>query len=71
MNLKVHLAADEIRTEWQTIEDKKWPEVEHKLRKLAENYEEHVEELAGSAKVVGEEIRHAYDRIKTRLNEED
>ena len=69
LNLQIHLAAAEVKTEWQHIEEKKWPEVEHKLRLLAEDYEEHAEDLAEAAQIVGEEIRHAYQRIKERLKD--
>ncbi len=71
LHVRMHLAAAEIKTEWQFIEDKKWPEVEHKLRKLAEDYEENAEEFGETVRIVGEEIRGAYNRIKTRLKDQD
>ena len=69
LNLKMHLAAAELKTEWQHIEDKKWPEIEHKLRILAENYEEQTDEFTDSVRIIGEEIHNAYDRIKARLKD--
>ena len=71
LNVQIHLAAAELKEEWQHIEDKQWPEIEHKLRKLAEDYEEHADDLVEALHVVGQEVSNAYSRIKTRLKDDD
>ena len=71
LKLQIHLAAAELKEEWQHIEEKRWPELEHKLRDLAGNIEEQAEDLGEAVEVVGEEIKATYSRIKARLKEID
>lgn len=69
LKLKIHLAAAEIEEEWQKIEDKKWPEIEHRLRELEEGTEEQIAEVGKALEIVGDEIKNAYSRIKSRLDD--
>ena len=66
LQLKAGLAKLEVRDEWEKIEEK----VGHwvaKLEDLGGEASEASEEVLVSAKHLGEEIKVAYEKIKTKL----
>ncbi len=69
LRLQVHLAANEVKEEWRYIEEKKLPEIEHKLHKLEEDYEAQIADLGKAIEIIGDEIKNSYSRIKSRLDE--
>ncbi len=66
LQVKAGLAKLEVRDEWESIEAK----VSHwvtKLEDIGGEASEASEDVLQSAKHLGEEIKAAYERIKTRL----
>ena len=66
LRVKAGLAKLEAREEWEKVEEK----VDHLLAKfegLGEEATEVSEDALEKAKIVGEEIKAAYERIKARL----
>ncbi len=66
LKVKAGLAKLEARDEWEKVEEN----VDHLMAKLegfGENAAEVSEDALEKAKLVGEEIKAAYERIKARL----
>lgn len=66
LQVKVGLAKLEIRDEWEKVEEK----IEHlkaKLDSIGDGVADVSEEAVQSAKHLGEEIKAAYEKIKTHL----
>ena len=66
LGLKIHLAGDEVKQEWQTLRER--------LDKLTADYEptkqaasESAGNVAASLKLVAEEIREGFQRVKKSL----
>lgn len=66
INLKIHLAGDEAKQEWKTLRDR--------LDKLTADYEpvkkaagESAGNVAASLKLVAEEIKEGFKRVKKSL----
>ena len=64
--LKLHLASMEAKAEFEETE-KNWDKLKIKAAELADDTKEISEELLAKAKIVGEELKDAYDRISKRL----
>lgn len=67
IKLKIHLGSMEVRQEFEDAE-KKWQNVKLKASEIADDAVETSEEYVGKAKVVGEELKEAYNRITQRLS---
>jgi hypothetical protein len=68
INLKLHLASMEAKAEFEEAE-KQWHSLKIKAAEIADDSVETSEELIAKAKIVGEELKHAYNRIGKRLSE--
>lgn len=64
--LKVHLASMEVKEEWDKAE-KNWDKFSAKANEIYDDTVDTTEELVDAAKVIGEELTQAYQRIKKRL----
>ncbi|MCK9395146.1 MAG: hypothetical protein M0Q44_06115 [Methylobacter sp.] len=66
INLKLHLASMEAKQEFEEAE-KEWHQLKVKAAEIADESVETSEEFITKAKIVGEELKHAYQRISKRL----
>lgn len=66
LNLKIHLASMDVRQEFEEAE-KTWKQLKTKGGSLADGAVEFTDEYLEKARVVGEELEHAYRRIAGRL----
>jgi uncharacterized protein (DUF342 family) len=64
--VQLNLAKLDAREEWERTEAK-LEEFKAKLDTVAEEAKDASDDVWTSAKMLGEEIRNAYDRIKSRL----
>ena len=64
--LKVHLAGMDAKDEWEKAE-KKWDQFSPKANEIFDDAKETSDDLIEAAKVIGEELKLAYTRIKERL----
>jgi hypothetical protein len=67
INLKIHLASMDAKTEFEEAE-KKWLQVKAKAAEITDDAVGTSEELIAKAKVVGEELKETYNRIANRLS---
>ena len=68
LNLKVHLASMEAKEEFAGAE-KMWEQVKLKASDIADDSVETSDEFISAAKVVGEELKEAYQRIAKRIKD--
>jgi hypothetical protein len=66
IRLQIHLAKLEALEEWE-IAEQKFDDFERKINEFATNANDVSKDVLASAKHLGEEIRHAYDRIRRHL----
>ncbi len=66
INLKLHLASMEAKEEFEEAE-KQWHRLKIKAAEIADDTVETSEEFLAKAKIVGEELKRAYNRIGKRL----
>lgn len=66
LNLQLHLASMEAKDEFGNAE-KLWEQVKLKASDIADDSVETTDEFISAAKVVGEELTEAYQRIATRI----
>lgn len=66
ISLKLHLAGMEAKEEWEKAE-KNWDKFSAKANQIYDDTAETTEELVDAAKVIGDELSQAYQRIKNRL----
>ncbi|MDD5268466.1 MAG: hypothetical protein PHO08_15290 [Methylococcales bacterium] len=64
--LKLHLASMEAKDEFEEA-DKHWDTLKNKAAEIADESKETSEEFIAKAKIVGEELKDAYNRINKRL----
>ncbi len=64
--VKAHLAEMEAKDEWEKAE-KQWDKFSAKANEIFDETVETSEEVVAAAKVIGEELKEAYQRIKARL----
>ncbi|WP_136806544.1 hypothetical protein [Desulfosediminicola flagellatus] len=67
IKLKIHLGSMEVRQEFEDAENT-WQNVKLKASEITDDAVETSEEYVGKAKVVGEELKEAYNRITQRLS---
>ena len=67
LNLKMHLATMEAKDEFAEAE-KKWEKVKARAVEIADDTKDVSEEIIAKAKIVGVELKRAYDRIDKRLS---
>ncbi|PPD46969.1 MAG: hypothetical protein CTY16_08160 [Methylobacter sp.] len=68
IQLKLHLASMDAKDEFEEAE-KTWRQVKNKAIEIADDSIETSEEYIAKAKIVGEELKDAYQRITKRLSE--
>lgn len=68
MQLKMHLASMEVKEEFSEAEEK-WQYVKQKASEIADDSVETTDDFIASAKVVGEELKEAYQRIAKRIKD--
>lgn len=68
LQLKLNLASMEARDEFETAE-KEWQKLKAKAGDIADDSIETSEEYIAKAKIIGEELKDAYQRIAKRLAE--
>lgn len=68
IQLKLHLASMDVKDEFETL-DEKWDLVAEKAAEIADDAVEVSEEALAKAKIVGEELKEAYNRVRARLSE--
>ena len=66
INLKMHLASMEAKQEFEEAE-KQWHRLKIKAAEIADETVETSEDFIAKAKIVGEELKDAYNRIGKRL----
>ncbi len=67
IKLKLHLGSMEAREEFEGVE-KNWNAFTQKAGDIADDTVETSEEFIEKAKIVGEELKATYDRIRARLS---
>lgn len=65
--VKLHLASMDVKDEFNTL-DEKWDVISEKAAEVADDAVEVSEEAIAKAKVVGEELKEAYNRVRARLS---
>jgi hypothetical protein len=68
IKLKLHLASMEAKEEFNEAE-KQWGQLKIKAAEIADDSVETSEEYIDKAKIVGEELKKAYNRIAKRLSD--
>lgn len=68
LQLKLHLASMDAKDEFAEAE-KQWLQVKNKAAEIADESIETSEEYIAKAKIVGEELKEAYQRVAKRLSE--
>ncbi len=68
IQLKIRLASMDAKDEFEDAE-KQWQQIKNKAAEIADDSKETSEEFIAKAKIVGEELRDAYQRIAKRLSE--
>ena len=66
IHVKLHLASMDAKEEFAEAE-KKWEQVKLKMAEIADEAVDTSEEYVAKAKIVGEELKDSYSRIKNRL----
>lgn len=64
--LKLHLASMEVKEEFENT-DLTWEQIKQKASDIADDSVETTDEFIAAAKVVGEELTEAYQRIASRI----
>jgi hypothetical protein len=67
IKLKLHLGSMEARDEFENVE-KNWNAFTQKAGDIADDTVETSEEFIEKTKIVGEELKATYDRIRARLS---
>lgn len=68
IKLKLHLASMEAKEEFDTLDDK-WDLVTQKAAEMADDAVDVSEEAIAKAKVVGEELKETYQKLRAKLSE--
>lgn len=66
LKVRMHLAKMELQQEWEKAE-KQWEHFRVRAEAILGETKEVADEVVESVKVVGEELRNAYRRIRERL----
>lgn len=66
--VKLHLAGMEITDEWKRL-DAPWTQFREKLDEIEDETKNTTENLTATAKIIGDELKNAYQRITRRIDE--
>ncbi len=69
LQVQLHLASMELKEEWEQAE-KKWQHFSGVIDEVADDTKETAEEVIETAKIVGDELKTAYQRIAERIKKE-
>jgi L-lactate utilization protein LutB len=67
ISLKLHLASMEAKEEFEAAESQ-WDQIRQKASEIADDTIETSDEYIAKAKIIGEELKEAYNRIAKRLS---
>ena len=67
IKLQLHLASMEAKEEFENAE-KQWVLVKARANEIADDTKETTQEFIAKARIVGEELKDTYHRIKQRLS---
>jgi len=67
IKLQLHLASMEAKEEFEKAE-KQWVLVKARANEIADDTKETTQEFIAKARIVGEELKDTYHRIKQRLS---
>jgi hypothetical protein len=68
ISLKLHLASMDVKDEFESLDDK-WDLVTQKAADIADDAVEVSEDAVAKAKIVGEELKETYKRIRAKLSD--
>lgn len=68
IELKLHLAGMDAKTEWGKAEHK-WEDFKDKVDEISDETKETTEDLVVATRVIGDELKSAYQRIVKRLSD--
>lgn len=66
LKLQAHLFSMEVKDEWHELEQK-WDKVNQELQPLEQATSTSLNEISAAAKLLMEEIKNGYERIKSSL----
>jgi hypothetical protein len=66
INLQLHLASAELKDEWEKSE-KEWGQFKEKLSEVVDEGKETTTDLIEKTRIIGEELKNAYNNIHRRL----
>ncbi|MBN2871231.1 MAG: hypothetical protein JXK04_09795 [Campylobacterales bacterium] len=66
LRVRMHLARMELKEEWEEAE-KKWEHFKPKVDEMLRDTKGSRDEIVKSTKIIGEELKNAYRRIRERL----
>ena len=66
LKLRIHLVGMEAREEWDKTEDK-WVQFRGRHKELEKAGKESALDIGAALRLLGEEIRHAYDRVRKSI----
>jgi chromosome segregation ATPase len=66
LRVRAHQLKAELRDEWDEVESK-WGKIEPRLEHLAKGGKDSADDIGAAVSQVGEEIAHAYRRIRDAL----
>ena len=66
LQLQMHLAAVEVKDEWQDLE-KKWDQAHAQLQKVEEAAGEAAQGVGEALEILGDELKKGYQRIRDSL----
>lgn len=66
LRVRAHLLRAELRDEWDDVEQK-WEHLEPKLERFRDSARESADDLGAAVSQLGEEIAHAYRRMRDSL----
>lgn len=68
LRVRMHLAAAEVREEWEELEEK-WDHLEARLEGASKEAASSAQEVMAALGLLGDEISGAYERIRHRLKD--
>jgi len=66
VELRIHLAAADVRDEWDVVE-RKWAHLRGRAKRVGEAVEEAADDVGEALDVVADEVKRGYERIRNLL----
>lgn len=67
LNVRMHLAGAELRDDWQKLEER-WEHLNSKLHQLGEASSESSGDINAAIKLLGEELKAGYKRVRSAMH---